>query len=261
MKQSIIFLDVDGTLTSTKTGKVPLSAKQAIHQAHQNGHLIYLCTGRSLPELQGLLSDDIDGIIGAAGGFTIHQNKLIDSKTLSKAQVLDILNVFNASGVYYYLESNQGIYATKKYINYMNNSIHDFASLIQPISNTNYEHINKISFISPYDDLKTLNQKLNDQYQLIQSSYEVDNAYAGEISLKGITKATAIQSLLKHLNIESITTYGFGDSMNDIEMLQVVDVAVAMGNAIHGLSQYADFITKDVDDDGLAYAFKYYQLI
>ena len=45
-----IFLDVDGTLYSPKLGEIPESAMEAIRLAREEGHKIFLCTGRSLAE-------------------------------------------------------------------------------------------------------------------------------------------------------------------------------------------------------------------
>ena len=53
----------------------------------------------------------------------------------------------------------------------------------------------------------------------------------------------------------------FGDGGNDMQMLQYVSLAVAMGNAGDELKSIADFVTKDVDDEGIAYALKHYGLI
>ncbi len=47
MKQrKIIFLDVDGTLADY-SGHIPQSAVKAVRLAGQNGHKVYICTGRS----------------------------------------------------------------------------------------------------------------------------------------------------------------------------------------------------------------------
>ncbi|WGE74945.1 HAD hydrolase family protein [Actinobacillus equuli] len=54
--RKIIFLDVDGTLVDYQN-RIPPSAIHAIRQARQNGHLVYLCTGRSRAEMQPQLWD------------------------------------------------------------------------------------------------------------------------------------------------------------------------------------------------------------
>ena len=52
-----------------------------------------------------------------------------------------------------------------------------------------------------------------------------------------------------------------GDSSNDIDMLNYVGTAVAMGNALNEVKELADFVTTDVDNDGIWNAFKKLNLI
>ncbi|MGB2767686.1 MAG: HAD hydrolase family protein, partial [Propionicimonas sp.] len=67
MERKAIFVDVDGTLL-TEHGHVPDTARDAIRAARQRGHLVFLCTGRSLGELWGdVLAVGFDGIIAGAG--------------------------------------------------------------------------------------------------------------------------------------------------------------------------------------------------
>lgn len=61
----LIFLDVDGTLVDYHN-YIPESAVKAIRQARENGHLIYVCTGRSKAEMQPELWDiGLDGTLVA----------------------------------------------------------------------------------------------------------------------------------------------------------------------------------------------------
>ena len=72
MEQKIIFLDIDGILTEPGKNVVPKSALWAIAQARNQGHYVFLCTGRSygmlLPLLK-LLKYEFDGVIASAGGY------------------------------------------------------------------------------------------------------------------------------------------------------------------------------------------------
>ena len=56
MDRKIIFLDVDGTLVDCE-GKLPDSAARAVRQARENGHRVYICTGRSRAEVYPYLWD------------------------------------------------------------------------------------------------------------------------------------------------------------------------------------------------------------
>ena len=74
MSRKIIFLDVDGTLVDYDN-RIPESAIQAIRQARGNGHLIYVCTGRSKAEMpQEIWDIGLDGMIGGNGSYVEHRS-------------------------------------------------------------------------------------------------------------------------------------------------------------------------------------------
>ena len=77
MSRKIIFLDVDGTLVDYDN-RIPESAVQAIRQARGNGHLIYVCTGRSKAEMpQEIWDIGLDGMIGGNGSYVEHEGQVI----------------------------------------------------------------------------------------------------------------------------------------------------------------------------------------
>ena len=53
----------------------------------------------------------------------------------------------------------------------------------------------------------------------------------------------------------------FGDSWNDLEMLQAAGVGVAMGNAPQEVQKKADYVTTSNNHDGIYQALQHYQLI
>ena len=88
-----------------------------------------------------------------------------------------------------------------------------------------------------------------------------ETALFGDIGLKNITKASAIEALLKHLNMTVEDTIGFGDAKIDIPMLEYCNVGVAMGNGGEEIKKIADYITDDINADGLKNAFMHLKLI
>jgi hydroxymethylpyrimidine pyrophosphatase-like HAD family hydrolase len=69
MTRKAVFLDVDGTLIDDY-GRVPDSAVRAVREARRNGHLVFLCTGRSMVELSpGVLDVGFDGFVVASGAY------------------------------------------------------------------------------------------------------------------------------------------------------------------------------------------------
>ena len=267
MTKKILFIDVDGTLVDFKDGQqyIPESAKNAIKKARENGHLAFLCTGRSQAEIGSIMDIGFDGVIGAAGGYVTYQGNTIFHKRLPVDAVKEISNFLSKHKVAFYLESNSGLYCNEYMMEfnrkYFEASSNNFTNLCKELKEANLEEINKVSFLSSTLSYQEIADQYSNDFYMVKASWGVENTEAGEISNLGINKATAIHFLLDYLKLDSYETYGLGDSMNDIEMFNCVNHAIAMGNSRHGVKDYAEFVTKDVVDDGIEYALQHYQLI
>ena len=69
MNQKIIFLDIDGTLTSPGSNVPPESAMKAVRMAQAKGHRVFLCTGRNPAMLAPVLALGFEGAVAGAGGY------------------------------------------------------------------------------------------------------------------------------------------------------------------------------------------------
>ena len=84
---------------------------------------------------------------------------------------------------------------------------------------------------------------------------------SGEITRQDVNKGSAIIRVVQMLGMDMNDTYGFGDSGNDVEMLETCAVGTAMGNASDDVKQKADCVTDTVENDGVYKAMKAYGLI
>ncbi len=75
-----------------------------------------------------------------------------------------------------------------------------------------------------------------------------------EIMPKGVTKGKALSALCHQLHIDSADVIAFGDGENDIEMLKLAGIGVAMENALPPVKAYADYVCPDNHADGIAKA-------
>ena len=88
----LIFLDVDGTLVDYHN-RIPESAVKAIRQARKNGHLVYVCTGRSKAEMQQELWEiGLDGMIGGNGSYVEHHGQVLMHELISKEDAAKIVD-------------------------------------------------------------------------------------------------------------------------------------------------------------------------
>lgn len=261
----IIFMDIDGTLCG-QDGMVPESAKNAVQTARSKGHKVILCTGRSKPEIiDAIMSIGFDGVIGAGGAYIELDGKVLMHKTMEANDVRAVEAYFKEHGVGYYLESNDGLFASDNCVSAIEEvvgkmeagSVNWFAEILEESrkKETNYENINKISFISknyPYDEV---HNRFEHVFEMHHSTVSMFGNNSGELAVKGHTKYTAINFVLLALDASAEQTIAYGDGDNDIDMFRAVNYSVAMENGTERLKSLANAITPRAEDDGIAKSF------
>lgn len=79
-----------------------------------------------------------------------------------------------------------------------------------------------------------------------------------EITSKQAQKSTGINRIKAMNRLQISELAAFGDGENDIPMLQAVGYPIVMGNANDHVKQFARYITRTNDDDGVAYGITQY---
>lgn len=167
--KKIMFIDVDVTLTG-RNGTVPESAKDAIRQARANGHLTFIYTGPSKPEILPEIREiRFDGVICVGDGVVFHE-------PMPKDSVIRSLDLFAREKIGYYLETNDGLFANEYCVPSIEwqvvkelpadeavksdamSEVSWFLDLLQQVETVevDYGQINKICFIGsayPYEDV------------------------------------------------------------------------------------------------------------
>lgn len=276
--EKIILIDVDGTLLDYEN-KLPESAKMAIRQARQNGHKVYICTGRSKAEVYDYIWDiGLDGMIGGNGSYVEDNGEVIMHQLITAEQCKHVVDWLHDRHLEFYLESNSGLYASE-----------NFEVVADPVINVYCQRkgkenadqltvrdvfpemiyggelyrddVNKISFVlSSYQDhLDSITEFPDLKPGTWGGKGEI--ALFGDLGVKDITKAHAIDVLLKHLGAKKEDTFAFGDAKVDIPMLEYCEVGVAMGSGGDEIKAMADYVTDDVEKGGLYNAFVHFGLI
>ena len=276
----IIFTDVDGTLINYQT-ICPDSAFKAVNMARQNGHKVILCTGCSKYELHHRILPEVDGIIGANGGYVEYEGKMLMHNCLSADQVTAVVGWCRERNLGLYLESNSGLYCNDLFMEQGPDALARYVSgkgagsikaeetareFLQkytclPDEELCNDDTNKISFVlSCYGDHV---DSIRDFPQLVANTWggKDEQALFGDLSPNGINKKYAITILMDHLHADRKDTIAFGDARIDLSMFELCGYSVAMGNGGPEIKQAANYITDDVDNDGLYKAFEYLGLI
>ncbi|MEQ9764323.1 HAD family hydrolase [Streptococcus sp. ZJ151] len=271
----IIFLDVDGTLVDYHN-RVPESAVKAIRLARDNGHKVYVCTGRSRAEMQDAIWDiGIDGMIGGNGSYVEDNEEVVMHQLISKEEAKHIVDWLHSRGLEFYLESNNGLFASENFKDAARLVLREYSlrkgKTEEEVKDQEPEDalhgliyggelyrddLNKVSFIlSDYQDhLDSIKEFPNLEAHTWGGRGET--ALFGDLGVKDIDKAHAVDVLLKHLGADRKDTIAFGDAKIDIPMLEYCQVGVSMGNGGPEILAMADMVTDDVEEDGLYNAFE-----
>lgn len=278
MKTKYIFLDVDGTLVNY-SNELPNSAIKAIKSAQANGHKVYTVTGRSKAEMYDYILDiGFDGYIGGNGNYVESDNKVLLHQLMTGEQERRIVDWLHERKLEFYLESNNGLFASEQFETRGEQTVKDYADFKEkPGAETMTvrkvfpemifdgelyrDDVNKISFV--LEDYQDYLDAVDTFPELKVGTWGGvgEKALFGDIALDNIDKQTAIEILLNHYGADIKDTIAFGDAKVDIPMLEYCEIGVAMGNGGEEIKAIADYVTDAVDDGGLQKAFQHFGVI
>ena len=271
MRKKIVFLDVDGTLVDYQN-HLPPSAVTAIRQARENGHRVYICTGRSKAEVYPELWDiGLDGMIGGNGSYVEDHGHVVMHQLITAQQGRRIVDWLHGRGLEFYLESNSGLYASEHFEAAGQAAVQEYSrrkgksgvlTVRQAFPDMIFggalyrDDLNKVSYLlSSYQDFLDTKAQFPDLENNTWGGAG-ETALFGDLGIKNIDKAVAIRALVDYLQTDIADTIAFGDAKVDIPMLECCGYGVAMGSGGPEIKAAADYVTGDVDQDGLYLAFE-----
>lgn len=258
MGRKALFFDIDGTLLEDKTKEMPASAREAIVRARRDGHLIFINSGRTrclMREVEEQL--EVDGYLCGCGTYIEVQGKLALHHKISEERRLEIQRNILAFGLDGILEGPKGCCVQKGVSN-----MGEVERVKEVFARSNALYSAKWNEKAvPFDKFCVLADK-NSDIQGFLKTLDPDIAPIDrgrglyECVPAGFDKATAMKFVLDYFGIPWEESYAFGDSTNDLAMIQYACNSVIMGKHHKALEPYATFITKTVEEDGIAYAFE-----
>lgn len=258
-----IFFDIDGTIYDSKIG-ITEDAVYTIKKLKENGHKVFICTGRSKAGIdEEILDLGFDGIVAACGLYVEIGGKVIKNVHLPK-ETLDwvIKNIAMNDGLSVILEGSENIYldANKqtedekkrysKFIEANKKRILDFKSSIL--------NINKFGVrMTKYSDVDSLIREIMDK----NLNIVLHTSMTYEVVPNGYDKAVGMRDVIQYFGANLDKTVACGDSTNDLEMLKEAELSIVPENGMDNAKELADYVTDDIMNDGLKKAFEYYGFI
>ncbi len=260
-----IFFDIDGTLVSMDTHRIPDDAYEALFKLKEKGIKLFIASGRppiQLPLIgEQFNAFEFDGYVLLNGQYCMDHNKEVFHKMPIDKETLHT--------VVPYIKSHPDMICTFMELDY------SYDTTFNPSFVEYLKSIGKEDMITPVDDPER--SYTHDTYQICPyGPPEMDEEFlshakgmksarwtpqfADMIPING-GKQVGIQKMLDRYGIQKEECMAFGDGGNDISMLEYVEIGVAMGNALPNVKAAADYVTDAIDDGGLVKAFKHFELL
>ena len=260
----LLVVDIDGTLVG-KDRTISVENKEALAKVYDSGIKVSLSTGRAYQACLGIINQlSLDGEHIFFDGALVsnpNQNKEVYVQPLSQVVVRQMVEFAHLNDINLELYSATRYFAERE--TWSTNAHRQFFGLEPTIVDFtklwNQERIIKggLVTISPEEVAKARSFYLQFNNSL-HFSRARSPAYPGidfvNIVAPEVSKGKALEALASYLGISLSQVIAIGDGTNDISLLSLAGLAIAMGNALDEVKAVADYITLDVAQNGLAAA-------
>lgn len=264
-EHKILFLDLDGTLIG-RGQTIRESTLQSLEAAKTAGHVLVMCTGRSVPELYPHLWDlGFSGAVTGAGGYVVYGEDILVDRRFTHADIEEASALLERLGAYYIWQGPKEMNPSPGYMDYFvseagagSNDWQIYAQTIAPYVREGLPTTStKCTAYIPVDAerIEEVRALMPKGMTVTAGSVPVGHTLVVEITPSDVSKGTGITKITRHLGRSIEETIAFGDSMNDCEALSTAGMGVAIGSTLPELVHVADLVAPCLEDDGLAWAF------
>ncbi|MBR6336290.1 MAG: HAD family hydrolase [Ruminococcus sp.] len=267
MERAILFFDIDGTIVSEDGNRfIPESAVKAINKARENGHITMVNTGRTYLTVERHIKElGFSGFVCGCGTNIILDNEVLLRHKNDRALCFDIRDTLQSIGVPAIYESVESLgFDSNTYIHpELREMLTYFGSkglMIREAYEESFYFDKFFCWANDDEHFEPLVSKLSEHFQIIRRG-DSEGIKRIEVVPKGYSKATGMKFMLDRLGIDHKNSYAFGDSTNDLPMLEYAAHSAAMGGCPDVLKDKVELVTDGLYDDGLAKALERFGLI
>lgn len=258
-------LDIDGTILNS-SGKLSRRTVATIRNLSKREIPVCLCTGRNITHTLPIAKKlniktpfmTVDGKIM----YDLTDKKLVYENKLATDTAVKIIEAVN--GEHAYMEAVTPF----NYVKYIkSNELSKYSYGGQ--SFILKDMINGVKYAKNISELKSIADNVveiiaagskealdNIKCGLKDENIDINDLWDGYLIItpKNGRKSDGVKVLCDYYSIDMNEVLAIGDENNDIDMIAVVGMGVAMGNATEKVKKVADYITASNDMDGAALA-------
>ena len=230
--KKVLFFDIDGTLLNSEL-KIPEGVKRELKRLKEAGYYLFVASGRPLAFISNqIIEAGFNGFVLCNGAHVELNHEIIYENRIPYEKVNDLMNLLENVDCEYDFETATDIRHEKLIISFDKEEVMHRTLKIE---------------ISAKKDHDKIIEYIADKFYF--DHHGTANSF--EICALDTSKATGVQKVLEHLNIDKEHSYAFGDGLNDLEMIKYAGHGIAMKNAVKELKDVADEVIGHVDENGL----------
>jgi Cof subfamily protein (haloacid dehalogenase superfamily) len=261
-----VVLDLDGTLLNSEH-KMSERNKEAVRKAIAQGVKVTLATGKTRASAEAIIKDlgidnpgvFVQGLIIYNADGTLRHETTLDGPTARRA-----IQYAESQGFDVIAYSGNRL-VTKR----LTDAVNAIAKYGEPTPEAIGSLLNQIGTVPMHklimvggneQKLRALRWQL-DQMIGDQAAFTHGGVLTSlEVLPKGMSKAVGVKSLLRIMGANPENTLAIGDGDNDLDMLKMVGIGVAMGNAHEDVRTAVKYVVASNDEDGVAEALERFVL-
>ncbi len=269
MKYRLIAVDIDGTLVKCGGKSLNENTKNTLIEAQKQGIKLVVASGRPIKGMTEILKElkiaDYNGyaiVFNGARTYDLKSKKIVFENSLDVDSIRGIFEFAKENGFNCATYNEECFFIAdpeEKYLKFIGtiegHRIEKRDFFADPVD----FGVPKILLSGEPCDLEKAEikakEKLGDKVNIFRSE-----PFILEFLPLNTDKGSALKELIKNLDVKKEEIIAFGDSYNDRTMINLVGLGIAMENAPEIVKKEADFVTLNVEDDGVAYAVKKFAL-
>lgn len=264
----LIAIDLDGTLLNSNH-EMTERTEAVLKTALSKGIKVIIATGKTFLSSRHIvkrLGTNTPGIYNQ-GTITFHSDGTVHSQqVIDKVTARQVITYAEDRGYIIGIYSGTRILVRKLTARMEELTTHYHEpkpEAVGPLQNIlDTTPVNKIIIFYPHDPRRVQALRWQLSMQIDSSVRLLSAGIPDELELlpAGASKGTALKVLLKEMGIPASQVMALGDGENDVEMLELAGIGIAMGNASDHVKAIANVTTKTNDEDGVAEAVEKYVL-
>jgi len=253
MNIKLAAIDVDGTLIDDH-GHISLRTKIILKKLNEQGVKVVISTGRAPIECIPILKElpFIEHIIAHNGGMIYHSilNKVLLEIGFNMKEIASIIHYLKERDIPFIVSTPFHLFVDRS--EEVETFIHEYRvqrNFINDLLQLE-EKVIKLAIHAKEEDQNLIFREMNNTFPdrcIMMSGEKTIN-----VMHPNANKGLALQSLAKYYNILMSDIIAFGNYYNDIEMLQMAGIGVAVMNAPPAVKAAANITTDSNNMDGVA---------